>query len=217
MDIELARRNMLTQQVRTWGILDQTVLDVIANTPRELFVPPLYRNLAFADTMIPLEHEQVMFMPMEEARLLQALKIQPTDVILEIGTGSGYLTALLAKLGKYVYSIDIFPEFCAEAQLRLANQNISNVRIVNDNAAAGWDEQMPYDIIVITGALPFLLDSFRKSLKPEGRIFAILGDSPAMEATLLTYTRQSDWLEDMLFETVVPPLLYVPEVSPFKF
>ncbi len=217
MDIEQARRNMLTQQVRTWGVLNQPVLDVMANTPREVFVPAIYRNLAFADAYIPLGHDQVMFMPMEEARLLQALKIQSSDIVLEIGTGSGYLTALLAKLGKYVYSIDVFPDFCANAQLKLATQNIHNVKIINGDAAMGWGQHMPYDVVVISGSLQFLPESFRKCLKPEGRIFAILGDAPAMEATLLTSTKHGDWLEDILFETVVPPLLYAPELSPFKF
>lgn len=217
MDIEQARRNMITQQVRTWGVLDQAVLDVMANTPRELFVPNIYRNLAFADITIPLGHEQIMFMPMEEARLLQALAVQSSDVVLEIGTGSGYLTALLAKLSKYVYSVDIFPDFCTEARLKLAAQKINNVKIANSDAALGWDEQMPYDVIVITGALPFLPEQFRKNLKPGGRIFAILGNTPAMEATLLTYTLRGDWLEDMLFETVVPPLLNAPELVSFKF
>lgn len=217
MDIEQARRNMITQQVRTWGVLDQAVLDVMANTPREMFVPAIYQNLAFADAIVPLGHGQIMFMPMEEARLLQALAIQPTDKILEIGTGSGYLTALLAKLAKYVYSVDIFPDFCAEAQLKLSSQNISNVKIINSDAALGWDEETPYDVIVISGALPFLPDQFRKNLKPGGRIFAILGHTPAMEATILTYTQGGDWQEDMLFETVVPPLLNAPELLPFKF
>ena len=151
-----------------------------------------------------------MFMPMEEARLLEALKIQPSDSILEIGTGSGYMTALLAKLGKFVYSIDIFPDFCVEAQSKLTAHGISNVKIINADATQGWDQQVPYDVIVISGALEVLPENFRKSLKPGGRIFAIVGTSPAMEATVLTFHQKGDWLEDILFETVVPPLLNAP-------
>ncbi len=217
MDIEQARRNMITQQVRTWGVVNQDVLEVMANTPREAFVPHNYKKLAFVDACIPLGHGQVMFMPMEEARILQALDVQASDSVLEIGTGSGYLTALLAKLGKYIYSIDIFPDFCSSAKSNLDSQNIRNIEIINRDGALGWEEQSPYDIIVISGSLTFLPENFRKSLKPGGRIFAILGNSPAMEATLLTYTNKGDWLEDLLFETVVPPLLNAPELSHFRF
>lgn len=217
MDTKQARINMLKQQLRTSYVLDQKILDLVAKTPREDFVPPAYKEFAFADMNIPLGHGQVMFSPQEEALVLQALNIHSQDVILEIGTGSGYMTALLARLGRLVYSLDIFPEFCATAQLNLAKHKVENVNVINADGALGWSEQMPYDVIVITGALEFLPHNFREFLRPGGRIFVIIGQAPAMEAVLLTYTQQGEWKQEKLFETVVPSLINAKEISPFVF
>lgn len=217
MDTEQARTNMMTQQLQAWGVLDSHVLDVIAQVPREQFVPPAYQALAFADMSIPLAHHQAMLTPGEEARILQALNIQSTDSILEIGTGSGYITALLARLGRHVDSVDIFSDFSKEAQLKLAAQNINNVTLMTGDAASGWEEQVSYDVIVITGSLPYLPNGFRDSLKIHGRLFAILGSAPAMEATLITRQYANDWQIEKLFETVVTPLINAKQLSEFTF
>lgn len=217
MNIEEARINMITQQLRTWDVLDETVLNAVRTTPREEFVPAAYKNLAFADMNIPLAHGQTMLTPREEARLLQTLALQGTEVVLEVGTGSGYMTALLARLAKIVYSIDIFPDFTQQAQVKLATQNINNVTLLSADAARGWEQQGPYDAIIITGALPFLPESFRNSLKPGGRLVAILGQAPAMEATLIKRGERSGWTEEKLFETVVPTLINATQPSPFTF
>lgn len=217
MNIEQARTNMITQQLRTWEVLDENVLQTIDSTPREDFVPSDYKKLAFADMNIPLAHHQQMLTPKEEARLLQALNLQGTETVLEIGTGSGYMTALLAKMAKYVYSIDIFPDFTQQAQVKLASHNINNATLLTADAARGWEQQGPYDAIMITGALPFLPESFRNSLKPGGRLVAILGHPPAMEATLIKRSERSTWSTEKLFETVVPLLQNAIQPSAFAF
>ncbi len=217
MNIEQARVNMITQQLRTWDILDETVLHAVRTTPRENFVPAAYKNLAFADMYIPLAHGQMMITPKEEARLLQALNLKANETVLEVGTGSGYMTALLARLAKFVYSLDIFPEFTQHAQVKLATHNINNVTLLTADAARGWEQQGPYDAIIITGALPFLPESFRNSLKPGGRLIAILGQAPAMEATLIKRDIHSGWSEEKLFETVIPTLLNALQPSSFIF
>jgi len=215
MNTEQARNNMLSQQLRTWDVLDQRVLDHIAQTPREEFVPSAYKNLAFADINIPIGHDEIMWTPKEEGRVLQALKIKPTDKILEIGTGSAYLTALLSQLGTHVDSIEIFPEFTQEAQNKLSRFNINNVKLLTADAVQGW--QNYYDVIVISGSLPFLPASFRKSLNPNGRLFAIIGQAPAMEATLITHLPPDIWREEKLFETVIPVLRNAQQPELFIF
>lgn len=217
MNIEAARINMLTQQIRTWDVLDSQVLDAIKATPREYFVPTDYQDLAFADMNIPLAHKQVMLTPGEEGRLVQSLNIQASDEILEIGTGSAYTTAILARLGKHIYSIDIFAEFTEQAQRKLAAINVSNVSLTTADASHGWEQHGPYDVIAITGSLPYLPDNFRHSLKPGGRLFVVLGQAPVMKATLITYHGNNEWTEEKIFETVVPPLINAPTISSFSF
>jgi protein-L-isoaspartate(D-aspartate) O-methyltransferase len=213
MNIEQARTNMLTQQLRTWEVLDQTVLDLITHIPREHFVPAAYANLAFADTNIPLAHEQVMLTPREEARILQTLNISPTDHVLEIGTGSGYMTALLASLAAQVDSVDLFADFTQSAAEKLSALNITNTTLLTGDAARGWKGN--YDVVVITGSLAELPASFYQCVKSGGRLFAILGQAPAMEATLFTQATPNHWQEKKIFETVVPPLLN--SLGPTKF
>ena len=209
MNIEQARFNMIEQQIRTWEVLDQQVLDLIGQMRREQFVPSQYRDLAFADIMIPLGHGQVMMEPKVEARLLQALSITPTDVILEIGTGSGFFTALLAKLGKHVYSVDIVPDFTQSAQRRLTECGIRNVTLETGDAANGWDKHGPYDVIAITGSLPMIPKSFDLSLKPRGRMVAIAGTEPVMEALLVMRDGREGWGRESLFETNLPALMHL--------
>lgn len=215
MNIEQARHNMIEQQIRTWDVLDQRVLDLIIRTPREDFVPPQYRSLAFNDMEIPLGHDQVMMSPKLEARMLQALHVQADDAILEVGTGSGYVTALLAQLGRHVYSVEIVPELRAGAAEKLARQGINNATVEEGDAAHGWDKHVPYDVIVLTGSVPVLDDTFKKSLNIGGRLFAIIGDAPAMEAVLITRLGDDQWHTESLFETVVPPLINAPEPKRF--
>lgn len=217
MNTNQARTNMLTQQIRACDVLDQAVLDVIAAIPREDFVPAQYREVAFADMQIPLAHGQKMLTPKEEAGLLQAAAIKKTDIVLEIGTGTGFMTALLARMAKQVYSVDIFADFTAQAQHKLDALSIKNATLVTADAARGWQQQAPYDVIFITGSLPFLPDDFRTSLKPGGRMIAILGKAPAMEAVLITRDLKNNWSEKKLFETVVQPLLHALQPSQFTF
>lgn len=217
MNIEQARANMITQQIRAWEVSDQLVLDVVASTPREHFVPAAYRKLAFADMNVPLGHDQVMLTPKEEARIIQSLKIQAGEHLLEVGTGSAYMTALLAKLGQHVVSVDIFPEFIQAAQEKLTMLDISNVTLQVGDAARGWSRQQLYNVIVITGSLPFLPEDFRHSLEVGGRLFAIIGQAPTMEAVLFKRLTLEEWSEEKLFETVVPSLLNATTSSKFVF
>jgi protein-L-isoaspartate(D-aspartate) O-methyltransferase len=215
-NIEQARFNMIEQQVRPWEILDQRVLDVMTRTPREEFVPPRYRRLAFADVAIPLGHEQVMMIPKVEGRLLQALALQTSDHLLEVGTGSGYLTACLARLSASVVSVDLIPEFVQDAQRKLRAQRLDNVILHVGDAAQGWGEQR-YNAIALTGSLPRVPERWRQQLSIGGRLFVIVGEPPIMEALLITRLGEQEWTQDSLFDTVVPPLLNASRPVAFEF
>jgi protein-L-isoaspartate(D-aspartate) O-methyltransferase len=206
MNIEQARHNMIEQQIRPWEVLDQKVLNLIADVPREEFVPAAYLNLAFTDMNVPIGYNEVMMSPKLEARMLQALDIQRHESVLEIGTGSGYVTTLLAKLARHVYSVDIHEEFVASAQGKLASDGTINVTVEQGDAAQGWDKHGPYDVIAITGSLPVLPRAFQESLAIGGRLFAIVGDAPVMEACLITRIGQNEYQTQNLFETEMPPL-----------
>jgi protein-L-isoaspartate(D-aspartate) O-methyltransferase len=217
MGLEQARINMVEQQIRPWDVLDQTILDILLEVPRERFVDEAYRGLAYADTAIPLEHGQVMMHPIIEARMLQALQPHHTDRVLEIGTGSGYVTALLARLTHHVQSVDIYNDFTAQAQKRLHSLAIDNVTLETGDAARGWGDDQLFDIIAITGSLPVLPDAFKQRLNRGGRLFVILGTSPVMEAVLLRRVGNSGWSRETLFETDLPPLLNASTPSSFTF
>ncbi|MGH8599531.1 MAG: protein-L-isoaspartate O-methyltransferase family protein, partial [Burkholderiales bacterium] len=178
LDFERARFNMVEQQIRTWDVLDQDVLDLLFSVRREEFVPDTYRALAFADMEIPIGFGQKMMAPKMEARIVQALDIRKIDSILEVGTGSGYLTALLANCAQHVCSVEIIPELARDAAVRLAAHGIANVTLEVGDAARGWPQHGPYDAIVITGSVPLLPDAFKASLKSGGRLFAVVGDAP---------------------------------------
>jgi protein-L-isoaspartate(D-aspartate) O-methyltransferase len=216
-EIEQARFNMIEQQVRTWDVLDQQVLDTMNAVPREHFVPERYRSLAFADTNIPLGHEQVMMAPKLEGRLLQALAILPTDRILEIGTGSGYLTACLARLGRHVTSFDIMPDFTAAAGDALQRRDIRNVSLHTADVANGIDSDERYDAIAVTGSLPVLQQQFHNTLSIGGRLFVITGELPIMEAFLITRVDEHNWSRESLLETCIPPLLNARTAQDFIF
>jgi protein-L-isoaspartate(D-aspartate) O-methyltransferase len=217
MNIEQARYNMVEQQIRTWDVLDSRILELVARARREDYVPAAFRRLAFADMNIPLEHGQVMMQPKVEARLLQELEIKPSDKVLEVGTGSGFLTSLLAGLGKHVYSVDIFADFSRAALEQLARHGHKNVTLEVGDAAAGWDRHAPYDVIVLTGSVPVLPETFKTTLAPGGRLFAIVGESPAMEALVITRTANGSYAERSLFETDLPPLLNARAPAHFDF
>ncbi len=210
-----ARHLMVEQQIRPWEVLDQKVLDLLEALPREDFVPPEWRNLAYVDDFIPLPGGEVMLPPKLEARLLQALDVQDTDTALEVGTGSGYFTALLARLARHVYSVEIDPALSASAGEKLQAHGIRNVTLEVGDAARGWDRHAPYDVIAITGSLPVLPDAFRQQLSPGGRLVAIVGEAPVMEAIRVRRVGENEWSEESLFETVVPPLKNAPRPERF--
>jgi len=208
MNLEQARFNMIEQQIRPWDVLDQKVLEVVASTPRELFVPEAQKQLAFVDMTLPLGHDEFMMEPKLEARLLQSLAIQPQDDVLEIGTGSGYLTACLAKLAAHVYSVELYADFKQAAQERLDAAGISNITLWQGDAAFGWPEHPgKYDVIAVTGSLPEYDDCFEKMLNPGGRLFIVAGDAPAMQAMLVTRSGGNEFDRTVLFETVIKPLV----------
>lgn len=217
MDFEQARFNMVEQQIRTWEVLDLGVLELFETMHREDFVPTEYRRLALADINIPLPHDQVTMTPKVEARLLQSLGPRRTDRVLEIGTGCAFLTALLGCSAGQVHSVDIFPEFTSAAAPKLARYGIENVHLYTGDGARGWPQAGPCDVIVVTGSVPVLPDEFAAQLAPGGRMFVIVGQSPVMEARLVTKDSAGNLSREVLFETDLPPLQGVPVPSNFRF
>lgn len=217
MQRETARFNMIEQQIRTWEVLDTRVLDLLKQVPREEFVPPQYAGLAFADLEIPLGHGQTMLSPKMEARIVQALQLKPSDRVLEIGTGSGYLTALLASVAQHVYSVETIEALSREAQQRLASHGIANVTLEIGNAVQGWPAHAPYDVIVYTGSLPVAPDSVQHSLAVGGRMFVVVGEAPVMQAVMLRRVSADNYTREVLFETCVPALAAAPQPERFRF
>jgi protein-L-isoaspartate(D-aspartate) O-methyltransferase len=216
MDLDAARAQMISQQLRTWDVSDQRVLDVMSSLPREQFVPPAFRSLAYADLSIPVEPGSHMLQPKIQARILQAVAPGPDDAVLEIGTGSGYLTACLAHLAGSVLSLDIDPACTTAAAGRLAELGIGNVKLETADAMeAEFDRQ--FDIIVIGGALPVYDRRFEQKLAPGGRLFVVVGSGPAREARLVTRGSGDGWARETLFETDIPPLENAPEADAFVF
>ncbi len=216
-DVEQARFNMIEQQIRPWEVLDGTVLDLLGQVPREDFVPPQYHGLAFADLEIPLGFGQTMLSPKMEGRILQSLALQPGDKVLEIGTGSGYLTALLAKLAHEVHSVEINSDLSKIARARLQQQHIHNVSLIVGDGAQGWQAQAPYDVIVYTGGLNLPPLQAQQQLSIGGRLFAVIGHAPVMEATMIRRIDQNSFRQDVLFETCLPVLENAPEAERFAF
>ena len=215
MNIEQARFNMIEQQIRPWNVLAQDVLDLLTVVRREEFVPAAYRSLAFFDTDIPLPGGETMLAPKVEARILQEANVKKHEQVLEIGAGSGYMAALLAYKARHVTTIEIDPGLKALAEQNLSGYGVANVSVELGNGAQGW--QGEYDVIVISGALPFLPEAFLKQIKVGGRILAIIGEAPVM--SLQVITRTSDQVYDTVnvFELMAKPLHAASEHSHFTF
>jgi protein-L-isoaspartate(D-aspartate) O-methyltransferase len=211
MDFEKARYNMVEQQVRPWDVLSSRVLEVISKVPREQFAPDEYKNLAYVDTRIPLgtfeDKPCTMANPILDGRILQELDIQDEDLILEIGTGSGYLTACLAKLGRHVDTVDINENLTDMAAKNLQALDISNVNLTTGDACENWDQKRSYDVIAITAAMKSIPSNYKKLLKPGGRLFIVTGEAPAMTAYRVTRTGNEIWATEELFETSIEPII----------
>ena len=221
MDFEQARFNMVEQQIRTWEVLDQTVLDLLFRVKREAFVPVAYRAIAFTDMEIPIGEGQLMMSPKMEARIIQEVSAKATDQVLEIGTGSGYLTALLASRAAKVTSLEFFESLSRLAASNLARANISNVNLkigdVAESPSAFIGPNEKFDVIVLTGSVPMLPQIYLDALTDHGRLFAIVGDAPVMKATLFRRAGGKIFVQAEIFETVVAPLIHAKQPSRFQF
>jgi protein-L-isoaspartate(D-aspartate) O-methyltransferase len=215
MNLQQARFNMVEQQIRPWEVLYSVVLDLLEGSPRDEYVPQSYAKLAYADIAVPLDDGQVMMPPRVEARLLQSLSLEPADKALEVGTGSGYLTSLLASLCEHVVSVEISQTLAAQAAQKLKAHGYSNVTLERGDAVRGWKQKAPYDAIAVTGSTPIFEYEFQAQLNVGGRLFIIVGEAPAMEALLIRRTGESQWITESLFETVIPALEGAPQPDRF--
>ena len=214
---QIARMNMVKQQLRTGDVLDETILELFSSIPREAFVPNEYKHFAYTDMQIQLPHQQRMLTPLEEAQILQSLHLKGHEVVLEIGTGTGYLTALLSRLAKTVISIDYFPEFTINAQKKLIEHQCINVELHTSDASRGWMDKAPYDVIVFTGAIEKLTETHRLQLLPGGKMFAIVGKEPIMQGELYELDHKGNWTNELLFETSIPLLIDKLKTQEFVF
>ena len=219
MNTEQARFNMIEQQIRPWNVLDPEVLKLLSVVKREDFVPADKRDLAFADLEIPLgvKPGQTMLAPKIEARMLQELGLKATDTVLEIGTGSGYMAALLAAKAEFVYTVEIEPALVELARQNLAKAGVANVSVDIGDAAQGWSLYAPYDAIVVSASMPVLPDALRRQLKIGGRLVAIVGESPVMQVLLVTRTDEDAFNTDVVFETIAAPLVNATPRDKFVF
>jgi protein-L-isoaspartate(D-aspartate) O-methyltransferase len=214
MDTLAARQQMVDQQIRTWEVLDSRVLDAVAQVPREAFVPPAYRDLAFADSPLPIGSGQSMLAPKIQGRILQALGVNASDIALEVGTGTGYLAACLSFLASSTRSIEIHPELTAQATANLRAVRAARVQLETRDAfgAAPLGE---YDVIAVTGSMPVYDPRFERALRMGGRLFAVVGSAPVMDAILVRRVDEAEWIRDSLFETVIDPLTNATAVKTF--
>lgn len=216
MKLEAARRQMIDQQVRAWQVLDDAVLEVLRAVPRERFVPEAYREVAFADMEIPLGHGQHMLPPKVDGRLLQALSLQRDDSVLEVGTGSGFLAACLARLARSVRSLEIHADLAEAAARTLRGLAVGNVAVERMDASR-LDEPDRYDAIAVTASLPVYDARFERALKVGGRLFVVVGMPPVMEARRVTRAGPAEWVTESLFETCIDPLLHAAGPARFNF
>ena len=217
MNVEQARANMVEQQIRPWEVLDQDVLDLLYVVPREEFVPSKHRSLAFSDLEIPIGEGERMWAPKFEARVLQDLNVKKTDRVLEVGTGSGYLTALLSHRAAHVFSVEINPKLAAFGRANLERHGAENVTLESGDAARGWPSHAPYDVIARAGSTPILPSAFVEQLSPAGRLFAVVGEPPVMTARIVTAAAPDAWRTTDLYETVIAPLVNAERPSRFRF
>ena len=217
MNLEQARFNMIEQQIRPWDVLDTEVLHLLSVVKREDFVPAAHKALAFVDMEIPLGHGQVMLAPRVEARMLQDAAVQKHEKVLEIGSGSGYMTALLAHRAQSVISLEINPELAAMARTNLQKAGIHNAEVRNLDGSVGAPAEGPFDVIVLCGSVAEVPQNLLSNLKIGGRLIAIVGNEPMMRETLVTRTGEADFKTTQPWDTVVPRLLNFPEPSQFKF
>ncbi len=216
MNFEAAREQMIEQQVRAWDVFNDDVLNAMREVRRENFVPHQFHSLAFADSSIPLPHGQTMLPASLHGRMLQAVAITPNDIVLEIGTGSGYLSACMGRLGSRVRTLEIIPELAELARTNLLKAAANNVAVeIGDGTKL--DEPATYDVIVVTGSLPVYDERFQRALKPGGRLFAVVGQGPAMEAWLVTRMGEREWQRESRFETVIDPLIHAARPPAFVF
>ncbi len=216
MNTDFARAKMIEQQVRAWDVLDKEVLDVLAETPREDFVPADFKTLAFADSEIPIGHGQWMMTPTVEGRVLQALELEPTDRVLEVGTGSGYLTACLARLAGQVMSVEVYADLLESAREKLDSAGVENVELVEMDAMRELPEGR-FDAIAVTGSIQHFDPRFVEALRPGGRLFVVVGDAPIMDARRVRYEGDNDWHSESLFETELKPLVHGSLPPQFSF
>ncbi|WP_186143379.1 protein-L-isoaspartate O-methyltransferase family protein [Burkholderia gladioli] len=217
MNIDNARFNMIEQQIRPWEVLDPEVLSLLSVVKRELYVPSVYRDLAFADLELPLPGGQKMLAPRIEARMLQELAVKKHESILEIGAGSGYMAALLAHRGQHVVTVDIDPALVQFATDNLRDNGVSNAEVVLADAARGLPEKGPYDVICVSGGLPVVPQELLEQLKVGGRLAAFVGSRPVMKAQIITRIDDKQFRVADVFETYVDHLVNAMEPSRFKF
>ena len=217
MNIEQARFNMIEQQIRTWDVLDPAVLDLLFEVKRELFVPPEHRDLAFADLEIPIGHGESMLQPKVEARILQELALQPHENVYEAGTGTGYLTALLARRARHVTSAEIHRDLLERATANLRAVDATNVTLLEGDGARGPLAESAFDVIVLGGSTPVLPQAFLDRLGPGGRLFAVVGDPPVMKAVLVRHPVAGAFQHTELFETVLRPFVNAAQPPRFRF
>lgn len=216
-NLHQAHHNMVEQQVRPWDVLDDRVLRTLTQVSRAEYVPAIYKALAYADTAIPLAHGEVMMHPVVEGRMLQSLNIQPLDDVLEIGTGSGYITACLAHLAAHVDSMDIHADFTQAAATKLKAHGFNNVTLTTGDAIAGPAAGKDWDVIVFTGAVSIIPQAYKQALRMHGRLFVISGDDPVMQARLITRTGENAWADHVLFETSLQTLQHAEKKKQFVF
>jgi len=217
MNIEQARFNMIEQQIRTWDVLDPAILDLLFEVKRELFVPAEHRDLAFADLEIPIGHGESMLQPKVEARILQELAVQAHESVYEVGTGTGYLTALLSRRARHVTSAEIHRDLLDRAGANLRAAGATNVTLVSGDSARAPLAESAFDVIVLGGSTPILPQAFLDRLTPAGRLFAVVGDPPAMKAVLVRHPVAGAFQHTELFETVLKPLANAAQPPRFRF
>lgn len=217
MDYSISRMNMIKQQLLTGNISNKNILALYDNISRDAFVPEAMQHFAYSDMQIALPHHERMMTPLEEATLLQALELQGHEVVLEVGTGTGFLTALLSRLCQKVISIDYHKDFTTQAKKKLSEHLCHNVELFTGDAAQGWLTLAPYDVIIFTGGIPVIKETHRLQVIPGGKLFALVGQLPLMQAQLHRLDHQGNWRENLLFETELPYLAHAKEQHCFVF